>query len=491
MYQEFFFIAALVLYFFFAVVKLEWALTVFPLIIPFYLFKVSFWGIPFTFPEAAVYILLLAYILRFVNDNLLPHSWLSTMFSNLRAEMLRRPSFFKRYKSLLIPVAVFLAAGFLSLLFTPEKIVMFDGQVFESMRVALGILKGWIVAPVILLFLYLAVMQRNNRLLDTLNFYGLSALALCVWALFQVSTDGYTTPDARASGPFESANYLALYIVPALVYVIIRIKELIIPLREEEKRPFWVRIFTRRNVKENHPEVSLFIIGFLLLFLALLATKAYAAMIAALVACLIYFGLEYAEYRSRHREAKNPWKFLVGFIVFIVIMIGIVYLVDPVKWQSMFQFDERNSSSVRVEVYQVTGGLLSENWLTGIGLGQYEALYKENAVRYLGHEPYEWNMLHPHNLYLAMWLNMGLLGLAAFIWILIVAFRRGGYHFVKFASEEINSAPKLRVMGLAILSSILIYGLFDTPFFKSDLAMIFWLIIAVIIAANHEKPTET
>jgi O-antigen ligase len=90
-----------------------------------------------------------------------------------------------------------------------------------------------------------------------------------------------------------------------------------------------------------------------------------------------------------------------------------------------------------------------------------------------------------------MWLNLGLLGLIAFTWILVVTFKRSAYHFKKFASTEINSAPKLRVLGMALLVSILVYGLFDTQFFKNDLSVLFWVIIAVIFVADHEDiPAE-
>jgi O-antigen ligase len=486
---EIIFIVAVIAYFIFTLWRLEWAVTAFPLLLPFYLFKVNFFVVPCTLVEAIIYAMFAAFILRWIYENLSPHSWVTAMFTSVKAGVVRRVPFTRRYKSLLVPLVVFVFAAFLSLLFV-QNITLFDGQVFDGMKTALGILKGWIIAPVLYLLLLMAVIKSNNRLLDVLNFYGLSAVILSIWALFQVTTDGYSTMDARASGPFESANYLSLYIVPALVYSMVRIKELIIPLSVEEKSPFWQRVFARKNVKEDHPEVSLFIIGFLLIFLALLATKAYAGMLSALIAGLFYFGLEYVEFRIRHTEAKNPWKFLIGFVVFVVVILGIIYVIDPGKWQSMFQFDERNSSSVRVEVYQVSGGLLAENWLTGIGMGHYEPLYKENAVEILGHEPYEWNMLHPHNLFIAMWLNLGLLGLIAFIWILVVTFKRSAYHFRKFASTEINSAAKLRVLGMALLVSILVYGLFDTQFFKNDLSVLFWIIIAVIFVADHEDIPE-
>ncbi len=491
MFLEVLFAGAAVAYFVFALWRMEWALTAFPLLIPFYLVKATFFGIPFTLPEVVIYALVAAALVDFAKNNLMPSSIFSSVFGSMSSVVLRRESFLKKYGDLLLPLAVFVLGAFVALVAVEGKIVFFDGQVFEGMRTALGILKGWIIAPVLFLIVYLARIPNNNRLLDTLNVYGFSAVALAVWALFQVSTDGYVTPDARASGPFESANYLALYIVPALIYMMIRIKDIVLPLRAEEKKSFIGSFFGRGDIKEKHPEISLFILAFLLLFLALLASKSYTGMIAAMGGALFYFGLEFLEFKSRNEQSLNPWKFLAGFLFFTVVMIGVIYVIDPGKWQAMFRFDERNSSSVRMEVYTVSAGLIGENWLTGIGPGQYEAMYKLHAERLLGREPYELNMLHPHNLFFAVWLNTGILGFLGFVAILVIAFKRCAFNFKKFVSSKINSAPKLRVLGTAILTGILIYGLFDTPFFKNDLSILFWIVIAIIFAADHEEKSST
>lgn len=487
MFLDVLFAGAALAYFVFALWRMDWALTFFPLLIPFYLVKMVFFGVPFTLPEVVIYVLALAAAVLFAKDNLIPSSIFKSVFGSMSSAILRRESFLKRYGDLLFPLLIFVLGAMVALVAVESRIVFSDGQVFEGMRTALGILKGWIFAPILFLLVYLARIPNNNRLLDTFNVYVVSAVALSVWALFQVSTDGYVTPDARASGPFESANYLALYIVPALVYMMIRIKDIALPLRAEEKKSFIGSFFGRGDLKEKHPEISLFILGFLLLFLALLASKSYAGMMATFGGALFYFGLEFIEFKSRNEKSLNPWKFIAGFLVFAVIIMGVIYVIDPIKWQAMFRFDERNSSSVRMEVYSVSVGLIGENWLTGIGPGQYEAMYKLHSERLLGHVPYELNMLHPHNLFLAVWLNTGLLGLIGFVAILVLAFKRCAFHFKKFASAKINSAPKLRVLGTAVLTGILIYGLFDTPFFKNDLSILFWIVIAIIFAADHEE----
>ena len=41
---------------------------------------------------------------------------------------------------------------------------------------------------------------------------------------------------------------------------------------------------------------------------------------------------------------------------------------------------------------------------------------------------------------------------------------------------------------MAALSAILIHGLVDTPYFKNDLSIIFWVLIALLIIQTHHLP---
>ena len=74
----------------------------------------------------------------------------------------------------------------------------------------------------------------------------------------------------------------------------------------------------------------------------------------------------------------------------------------------------------------------------------------------------EWNIPHPHNIFFAFWLNAGLLGLIALFIFIVFTHRRFTYPLIAFWG-------------------LLIHGLFDTPFWKNDLSMIFWLILGAIV----------
>ena len=237
---------------------------------------------------------------------------------------------------------------------------------------------------------------------------------------------------------------MALYITPALYYSLWKISKINIKLKDQ--------IYKKENL--------LFVIGFILISLGLLFSKCYTAMAAlAVVVCLSIL-------------IKSKKIVLGGVAIVLTILIAglVVYKIDPGKWDKMFNFADRNSSSVRLEVYTIDFYLLERNWLLGIGLGQFPAKYQLSTFDALGHAPYEYEMLHPHNLYLAFWLNLGVLGIIALLIIIINSFR----HLINSSSDK-----DIVLLGGAMFAIILIHGFFDTPFFKNDLAYIFWLTVYI------------
>ena len=304
--------------------------------------------------------------------------------------------------------------------------------------------------------------------------------------MYQLFALYFITPDMRASGPFENANYLALYIGPAFLYLLIRVRDALFPLALIEGKRRWSMPFLSGKVPVDYTVSSLVFTGALILLFGLLASKSYGAMVAVFVAGLFYFVLEYWQFLKKEGKTTFPLKVALVIAVGLFVVLLIVFAVDPSKWQAMFQFSQRNSSSVRIEVYSIAWGLLANNWFFGIGMGQFQALYQLEAVNILGHPPYELNMLHPHNFALATWLNLGIVGLASFILILALGLQKVWPHFTTFYHEKVKGVGKVRMIAFTMLLSIVVHGFFDTPFFKNDLSLLFWIVIGVLIAVEKE-----
>ena len=108
-----------------------------------------------------------------------------------------------------------------------------------------------------------------------------------------------------------------------------------------------------------------------------------------------------------------------------------------------------------------------KNLLLGLGFGQFQTQYATHVKDIIGHEPLDYIVLQPHNIFLLFIFNFGILGLA-------------------FLILTILKTLKLKDVFSFILLYFLIHGLIDTPFFKNDLLFIFVLLLSLTL--NQVKP---
>jgi O-antigen ligase len=392
-----------------------------PFFYPAYLLHFKLAGIPFTGLEVFVYLLFGIWLIEMIRDhrNVVWDKWVHRYW--LAAFLL---------------VAGATVGAFLA----PVRILLPDGLVFESRQAALGVWKGWVVAPALYFAVLTQVLKSSNEVRRILRAYVYSAalvgLASHALALFG---DGLAV-DYRLKGFFESANYLALFVVPALL-IVIRF------------------LFDRRDPLKIWDYLDLS--SFAILAYTLLFTQSYAGILAVFGSLGLFVLLQ----MIRNRRQRKT----IGIALTVLIVAFLAILATQIrtpKFRQFMDFENRSSTSVRLEIYQVALDLVQKHPFVGVGPGLFQPNYQVDAPLVLGHAPMEWNMPHPHNIFLGFWLNAGFLGLAAFIVLLVLAHRRFTY-------------PLIALWG------IVIHGLFDMPFWKNDLAMIFWLILAAIVVLQR------
>ncbi len=394
----------------------------FPLIFPLYLFRGELFGIPVTLVEIVLGVAFVFFVIR---------------------EEIWRPNWWAKhgYKWKIYALWLFLIAAVLGVLFVPEVAYMADGNEFAGRIRALGILKGWIVAPILYFIMARHYFYVKPSLIKVaLRSLLLGGVFLSLMAIYQVWTGDYLTMDERASGPFESANYLALYIGPIVVYSLVA--------------------FARAKDWSWRIVLGL---SSLICIVALYATLSYAAWVA------VIFALGVALFAH---AKKLPKKVKFGLVASVVLMavLALVSQLGSAKFDQFTELSDRSSSSVRLQIYEVSVDLIKENPLLGIGLGQFQQQYQENVIEILGQEPFEWNMPHSHNILLAFWLNMGLMGLVAFVWLCWKA--------LPWLLEQDKKERRIAALMLVV---ILAHGMFDVPYFKNDLSFQFWLLMAILL----------
>jgi putative inorganic carbon (hco3(-)) transporter len=131
------------------------------------------------------------------------------------------------------------------------------------------------------------------------------------------------------------------------------------------------------------------------------------------------------------------------------------------------------STPVRLLLWREAIGYIRLHPL-GIGLDQFVQYHDPNSGRSLIDPSLigtsEQYAAHPHNLLLDTWLRLGPIGVAAFGWLLTRFFGadRGKFH------------DPLALGVLAAMTAALVHGLVDNFYFVPDLALAFWLLIALV-----------
>src|SRR5690606_28340003 len=96
---------------------------------------------------------------------------------------------------------------------------------------------------------------------------------------------------------------------------------------------------------------------------------------------------------------------------------------------------------------------------------------------------------YPHNIILNFWVELGLLGLIAMLYLLIAVFRKSA---VAWASAQ-PGFTKTALLGVMItLVIMVVHGIVDVPYFKNDLAVQFWVVVALAASCStrHERQNQ-
>ena len=399
-----------------------------PLLFPAYFLRFSILGIPFTALEVFVYVLfglwllsLLKYRRKIIWDIKTRRFWYAAFF--------------------------ILVGATLGVLVAPDFLTLPSGEILNAKQATLGVWKGWVMAPLLYFAVLTQVLKSEKDVETILRYFVYSAVLVCLIAYGFGLFGAGVTIDLRLRGFYESANYLALYLVPAILINIY----------------FIIRRDAASLSHQDRADLSTLVF----LMYSLFFTQSYAGIIGVFGALGLY--AIYFLFKSPKQRKKIGIALLVLATTFVVI---IATQLSTPKFKQFLDFENRSSTTVRLEIYQTSYQLVKDNALTGVGPGLFQANYQINAPEVLGRAPLEWNMPHSHNIFTGFWLNAGLIGLIAFLALIILC-------------------HKSFTFPLIVLWGILIHGLFDMPFWKNDLAMIFWLIIASVLVLQKLDVKKT
>ncbi|MDR0249396.1 MAG: O-antigen ligase family protein [Oscillospiraceae bacterium] len=138
-----------------------------------------------------------------------------------------------------------------------------------------------------------------------------------------------------------------------------------------------------------------------------------------------------------------------------------------------------SSASHRAYIYNLVFPVLEKHWLFGTGLGTESLRYA--IMRYYATLPeftsFEWGVPpHTHNIYLQVWLETGIAGVASFCGAAAALLRR-------CADTLRRRRDYMLTAGFACIVSSLFFGFFDYIWFYPRTMLLFWLVTGVTLRA--------
>ena len=135
----------------------------------------------------------------------------------------------------------------------------------------------------------------------------------------------------------------------------------------------------------------------------------------------------------------------------------------------------------RIYCWKSSFRMIKEHPLAGVGLGNFRYVYPNYMLP--GAKEY---LLHAHNVFLQIAVEMGIPGLLVFLWLLFLFFKDALAH--KGKNEDIRI---IRVALSAGIIAILITSLFHDIFHSRQIATLTWYIMGVVVASDKLKDEES
>jgi len=322
-----------------------------------------------------------------------------------------------------------------------------DTLVAPDRRAAAGLWKAYFVEPALAGLVIAAIARSRVRarlLLVGLAVAGSYAAVLngarVLWAIGHHTFNVVTPPVAI----YNSANAVPLYLEPLAAFA------LAIAFFSDDRR-------------ERIVAVVFSVLAAVAIFLSY--SRAGWATLAALVLFVALF--------SRWRSQALLGTVAVGGLLFAAS--------SSVRRRVLVEFDPysaQNTIGLRLSLWKSSLNMLVHKPLFGGGLSGFKASilpYKDPG--------YHEDLIYPHNVLLNFWSETGLLGLAAFVWLMIQT--------VRTALRGLALGPWPRAMAIGLLGLAVafgLHGLVDLPYFKNDQALAFWALLGVQLGSLHPDP---
>jgi putative inorganic carbon (HCO3(-)) transporter len=172
---------------------------------------------------------------------------------------------------------------------------------------------------------------------------------------------------------------------------------------------------------------------------------------------------------------------LVGGVIGLL-LIAVIF-VEPVRFRVLSIFADRQDSSnnFRRNVWDAVFEMIRDRPIIGIGPGHNSF----NKIYPLYQRP-RYSALSAYSIFLEVTVEMGFVGLAGFLWLIIVTFNTA-FIQLRRLRESGNLQGMWLIGALATLLGMLAHGTVDTIWFRPEVNTLWWLMVALI--ASYWTPS--
>ncbi len=189
----------------------------------------------------------------------------------------------------------------------------------------------------------------------------------------------------------------------------------------------------------------------------------FAGLGFSLIVCVNYLG-------NKLKKKKRVVAFCGLFALLIIISSAVLFLFPVVaeRISTIFTLRENTSNSYRVNVWLSCLQMLKDNWLIGIGPGNSTFRLAYGLYMISG-----FDALAAYNIFLEIAIELGIVGFLIFSLIVLISFLK--LHALFWNEKNIFA------LGIFIsIVSLLTHGVFDTVFFRPQVFIPFWFLLASI-----------
>lgn len=137
-------------------------------------------------------------------------------------------------------------------------------------------------------------------------------------------------------------------------------------------------------------------------------------------------------------------------------------------------------------VYLIQSGLqlAMEHPIVGIGVGNWGKVYKERFEK--DNPNHEKNIQSPHNIYLHIFNESGIIGLSGFLLLIIYQMKMLYSSISQSYRRDSRAFPYTIGVGLSIIS-VYLFGLLDYDFFSRHMMQVYWLMWGLCLCAAYKE----